>query len=437
MRALITVVLVAVLASSFPAPVVKASACDAPVFVADVGWACARPDGLLDVLDDEGALVATTHGPDPAPANPTFNAGTAPPPRPPVCVAPGTAYSHRVIYARASNVADRYAEMAPQVRRMVEVATGYMWNGGSAFGLGIAPRVQCSSGTIIVDAATLPTPVASRTFSTVVSDLQALGYNDPKVKYWVWHDDGSSRGCGGGVGSVYSDDRPGVENWNNGNGVALFGVTWNCLDLSGAQVMSHENGHNMGAVQNSAPRSTLGLHCIDGLDIMCYDDDGANGNLYTETRCAVRVYDCGNDDYFHPFPAGGSYLATHWNVAGTNNRFVARNACPLLASGQLVAGTPPGSAGVGVFGWNVAVVPVPSSCWGHAFRLTADPTISVGPQDFDSCMEKVQAGTTTRLGCQSTHGLPSDETGVIPTGTTQVSVWYFAGVEGRWILYGS
>ena len=41
---------------------------------------------------------------------------------------------------------------------------------------------------------------------------------------------------------------------------------------------------------------------------------GGGTLIYPCADADHEVYDCGNDDYFNPSPAGGSYLATHWNV---------------------------------------------------------------------------------------------------------------------------
>jgi hypothetical protein len=51
---------------------------------------------------------------------------------------------------------------------------------------------------------------------------------------------------------------------------------------------------------------------------MCYADGGPKNAM--STPCPVltgiigAAFDCGQDDYFNPAPAPGSYLATHWNV---------------------------------------------------------------------------------------------------------------------------
>ncbi|HET6405216.1 MAG TPA: hypothetical protein VFH78_11250, partial [Candidatus Thermoplasmatota archaeon] len=97
------------------------------------------------------------------------------------------------------------------------------------------------------------------------------------------------------------------------------------------EVILHEMTHGMGGVQMSAPHSSGGWHCNDGWDIMCYADGGSTSQYGTTCQSvgftwsgASQPYDCGNDDYFHPSPAPGSYLDTHWNVGADYNRFLAR-----------------------------------------------------------------------------------------------------------------
>lgn len=59
---------------------------------------------------------------------------------------------------------------------------------------------------------------------------------------------------------------------------------------------------------------------------MCYNDNGPKGASYNETTCPlVARFDCNKDDYFNPLPLAGSYLATHWNLAGSYNKFLLHN----------------------------------------------------------------------------------------------------------------
>jgi hypothetical protein len=127
-----------------------------------------------------------------------------------------------------------------------------------------------------------------------------------------------------GIAEVSPDDSSGKGNASN-----LGGLVGMMLTPPGAEpdpvdwqptVMLHEITHNLGGVQRSAPHSTLGWHCWDGADVMCYDDQTPGSEHYTDSVCDFidgaipQTYDCGHDDYFSPDPVPGSYIATHWNV---------------------------------------------------------------------------------------------------------------------------
>ena len=80
--------------------------------------------------------------------------------------------------------------------------------------------------------------------------------------------------------------------------------------------------HNLGGVQHSARNATGGFHCIDEWDVMCYQD---GSGAATRVECPDRArdatrFDCNHDDYFHPDPPVGSYLANPWNTA--NSQFL-------------------------------------------------------------------------------------------------------------------
>jgi len=142
-----------------------------------------------------------------------------------------------------------------------------------------------------------------------VSELKAKGYNRADRKYLIWAD--ANVLCG--VGSVYSDSRPGLNNLNNGYAAMFARVDAACWGYA----EGHELMHNLGSVQASAPHATSNGHCWDESDDMCYDDDG-NGGATMQTICAGRngaFFDCNHDDYFYAgSPPVSNWLATHWNT---------------------------------------------------------------------------------------------------------------------------
>ncbi|MBI4392357.1 MAG: hypothetical protein HY556_00970 [Euryarchaeota archaeon] len=108
----------------------------------------------------------------------------------------------------------------------------------------------------------------------------------------------------------------------------MYGITYGFSDYT---IMMHENGHNLGAVQLTAPDSSGGWHCNDGLDIMCYSDGGSNSTYTTSTCTDRKHFDCSHDSYFRPGASGNNYIATHWNIGNvTTARYI-----------QYAASTPP------------------------------------------------------------------------------------------------
>lgn len=279
----------------------------------------------------EGARDLFTHGPDQQfDVVQTRSAGLSPgdPERPPVCA---TDHYQQVLYGYRTGGANRIASVqAPiqaQMRRINALLNrDSLGSGGPAadYKIGCDP-----SGQIDVQAFSAP----GSSFQEVVAGARAAGFDDRDVDYTIFFDDPDTNACG--VGSYYTDERLIVSNASNSGGG--YGVTY--TDCWYTETPMHENGHNQGAVQYSAPYSTGdGGHCWDERDVMCYAPDG--GNLHqqgTIQRCTDRVYfDCGYDTYFDSAPEPGEYLATHWNLGSPLNRFIAFG-----AAGS--ANTPPGA----------------------------------------------------------------------------------------------
>ena len=145
--------------------------------------------------------------------------------------------------------------------------------------------------------------------------LGKVNFDRPDRIYIVFMDKlGASYGNYCGQGSLQRDDRPGAENWNN------EGPAYSLIACWDGEVVLHELGHNLGAVQDTAPHATGGFHCFDLNDAMCYDDQGsyflAGGTL--QALCPNARwwhFDCGSDDYYDPTEPRSPYLSLHWNVA--------------------------------------------------------------------------------------------------------------------------
>lgn len=280
-----------------------------------------------------------THGPDTAPAGVDVTTGQAPSRAsaqavPDVaCEGDGVSGNRtQVIYARASNNpnGDRYGAYLATFRQLsAGVDTIYDASAAETGGSRRVRFVTDANCAITVQNVVLSTSGAD-SFDKTISELQAQGYNRGDRKYLVFMD--ANVLCG--IGTFYSDDRPGSENYNNGGIAGYARVDTPCWE---AQAVAHEHMHMLGGVQNSAPNASGGSHCVDEYDVMCYSD---TPNMPTmKYVCPDSAhndrFDCGHDDYFNTNPTAGSYLATHWNTA--NNQFLIQSSTPTATIPQPVA----------------------------------------------------------------------------------------------------
>lgn len=284
-----------------------------------VGRVCPAADGLLEVFAPDGRSTGYVHGADPRGPDVAVAATRGSPV--PTCQDPGADYLVRPIYARAHDLPDGYNASLATIRGIVSDANRILDQAAIATGGHATLRVPCVDGVVTVVNAVLDTGAAQASFGSILADLADLGYNDPSEKYVVYYDDASMQSeCGcSGIGSIYRDSRADAGNANNGNAGAMYAVDY----AAGVGTWLHELGHNLGAVQLDAPHTSGGWHCVDGLDVMCYDDGGWNADNYTSGACSTSVFDCGHDDYFSRSPPVGSYLASHWNLGSRVVRFLA------------------------------------------------------------------------------------------------------------------
>ncbi len=190
------------------------------------------------------------------------------------------------------------------------------------------PRFACD-GDSEPDIAQVSVNIAFSTNSTDIfnaakTELENQGHNNPDTKYLVYFDSGFSNISAAGQGDLLLDDSAATTNANNSGQMMAIQYGYSAYPPNWL-VLAHELGHNMGAVQITAPHTTgiTGLHCTDGSDVMCYADGGDNSSQYSSTICPSGLtFDCNHDDYFNANPESGSYLDTKWNIASANNRFV-------------------------------------------------------------------------------------------------------------------
>jgi len=386
-----------------------------------------------------------TRGPDYLPTRQALQLD-ADPLKPSCATAPSTQFHLRVIYAHADDTSSRYSSLLYEIRKMIEIANGALNDEAKLFGRKLRYRVYCSGGEVSVTEVRLPMKQADATLGSIMASLREMGYSNPFAKYMVWFD--GTRGALGGIATIVLDDSASASNGNNlgAQYAVAFGRRLNDPGGSGPLIFMHEGSHSMGAVQLSAPNTTGGGHCIDGLDVMCYPDDGPLRDLYSDTRCSTVRFDCGHDDYFHPNPTAGSYLATHWNIGSPVNRFVAGCA---YATGVLTVG----AGGQELEGTTSKTFAISSTCAGRRFAVSGVfalppqqvtdagvPWDGLGPgspslvtvqstvtPDMDVCFLK---GTVV-LSCAQEIGT---DQGKIPSGTTGARVVLKAGAQALWVF---
>lgn len=270
-----------------------------------------------------------THGGDPAPPGVSI-AHDAEPVSPSqaqlaaadvICDGDGQGGSRfQVLYVHAADVASRYDAFLASFRTWAAEADTAMRQ--SAEEVDGSRRFRfVTMGSCEIDVIPVQIPAgADDSFDDTIDALLDQGYDDTNRKYLLFADTNLDGVCG--IAEFWADDRPIQSNWNN-FGPSFAQVYADCWDDSDSA--AHEMMHTLGGVQDSAPHATDFGHCIDEWDVMCYRDDGSTPRMqYLCTNFSHdALYDCHHDDYFHPAPAGGSYLATHWNTA--DNQFLVGN----------------------------------------------------------------------------------------------------------------
>jgi hypothetical protein len=358
------------------------------------GSAC---QGVFEAKSRTGASLGCSHGPDPGPPGTDVRRGRAdhevaadlqagledqadaaadgdPDTASAVlgsigCLADGSLGSRvQAIYAVADDRTDRSATVIPTIRATYAPKVDWQIN-QSAAETGGEAHVRFVTEPGAGGDCQLSVPVAHLTaggddsFSNTVAELKAQGYNQADRKYLVWTD--ANVLCG--VGSVYSDTRPGLNNINNGYAAMFARVDAACWDYA----EGHELMHTLGSVQRGAPHATANGHCYDESDEMCYDDDGS-GPTTMQTICAGRngiLFDCNHDDYFYAgVPPASNWLATHWNTF--NSSWLLSGPLPTVA----VVPPPTGSGG------GTSTNPAPTTTTTTTTPRPPSPATPVPPQ---------------------------------------------------------
>ncbi|MGW0395086.1 RICIN domain-containing protein [Streptomyces sp. NPDC003042] len=221
----------------------------------------------------------------------------------------------QVVYVHAPG-RDRYSEYVASFRKWAADADLiYAASAQETGGVRHIRYVTAADCTPTVLNIELPSSALAE-FSATNAALAAKGLDRRDRKYMIFAD--SQVYCG--IGTFNGDERPGQANLSN------FGPSYGRTDSGcwGGHTAAHELGHNLGAVNNSAPNTSRGAHCTDEFDVMCYSDTPYYPKMRNvcTNQASENILDCNHDDYFHTSPRAGSYLATHWNMA--DNQFLMR-----------------------------------------------------------------------------------------------------------------
>ncbi len=267
-----------------------------------------------------------THGPDPAPPGVDLTRRAAPEPRATARVATEaltcdgdgqSGYRVQVLYVRAANVPSHYTRYLDSIRAWAAGIDDIVQQSAADAGGGRRVRFVTTPGCEIDVPQVVLSPTGDDGFGSTIVQLKDRGYDREDRIYLAFVDTLSAGICG--VANFWPDDRPSQANASN-SGSSFARIDAGCWSVP--DTPAHELMHSLGAVQDSAPNISGAGHCIDEWDVMCYSD----APLFPAMRfdcpneAMERRLDCGHDDYFHPAPPPGSYLATHWNTA--NSRFL-------------------------------------------------------------------------------------------------------------------
>ena len=272
------------------------------------------PDGLL--VQVPRGPDACTHGPDPAPTGEDVRerrsvaelraderADQLDSAREPAdCIGDGSSGSRvELIYARASDRADRYAQVVSLIQSAAGDMADRVKQSAAESGGYRTVRFVTESCNVVVRNVVLST-TGDDTLGRTASELAAKGFNRADRKYVTFVDANVYCGIAYMPGNVARVDQA---CW--GGGTAL-----------------HELMHNLSAVDDSAPNSSLGGHCTDESDRMCYSDEPHHPQMRQVCPTAHEaLLDCNGDDYFNTAPRGGSFLSANTALNTADSTFLA------------------------------------------------------------------------------------------------------------------
>ncbi len=335
----------------------------------------------------------------------------------------------KVIYARPAGSADRFGEFANVIQSQVKALSTLVYSAsGDRKSIRFDLGTSCGAAYVDIQSIELPRAVSyyqgltangnPTRFDAIIDDVHATVPDTAQKRNYLIYADYMGGGSfpAAGQAELYNDDRAGASNFANSGGLraVVYGTGeayFSDSDPSYAGLVPlHETSHTLGAVQDSAAHSTQAGHCYDEWDVMCYADGGTygpGGTLTYAPECgssSTQAYDCHQDDYFNPLPAGGSYLATHWNLY--NSVFLcSSDAC----SGASGGGTSGGGTGTGSGTGTTTTVfgqPAPSAANPAEPARNPVPTSSAPLSSTALARAVGLVGTGARLAVKTRRRLP-------------------------------
>jgi hypothetical protein len=372
-----------------------------------------------------------THGPDEPPAG--FAVHGSVPPAPTTLLAPTfpcdgdgvTGFRVQVLYVHAADVASRYATYRSSfVQWAADADTIYSASASETGGVRHIRFVQDATCAPTIPDVTIPA-AADDDFGATEAALSDLGYGRSDRKYMLFVD--ATVYCG--IGGVAGDDNPAASNANN-TGPSYGRSDSGCWS---GDVAAHELGHNLGAVQLSAPHTSGGYHCVDEYEVMCYSDYPNYPPMQYLCPDAGRDrtrLDCNHDDYYNTAPASGSYLATHWNVA--DNSFLVGGLPYGSVSGRVLRpdGTPIVGAHV-VLDEHPGFSATTTATGAYSLPVVpdGDQHLTVGPCLVVARLVTVHGATTVNLVASSPADASYTCTGTAPSWTGAANALALTGDE--------
>lgn len=253
-------------------------------------------------------------------------------------------FKEHAVYMLASDAPDRFGRVASGIQTDAFQASALL---ETTYGRAIRFDLGTSCGQQYLDITVVRMPytnaqlaaaaqTASGTFDMVSASLDAAGLQTiqasdsyavagQRTRNWVVWLDGPAPANTCGQATIYDDPTRADDNLNNfGGKVAVVFPSGSGGGFCSSNAVRHEIGHNLGALQPSAPHAFDGSHCNDAIeDTMCYSNSPqvSNGER-------GQFFDYRNDDYWDP-PAGPAL--PWWTV--NLNRFLCPDAGCNVAPG--------------------------------------------------------------------------------------------------------